>query len=253
MFRLLFVLLLSIQVFGIEKKCDTIFYKDKETIICTTYYSSGNIKRILSRSGIKPHGHLTFFYENGGLESKAFYEDGCQKDTTFEYHPDGSVKRIQPAKNCEIHGLLLVFSKEGDTLEFRKYNEGTPIGTHWYYYKKNKPQILITYDNNGRKNGPEKKWWPNGNLKEYFKRKDDEAEYIETYYENGKKRYVLEKMNLIPFREEIYEAKYFHPNGKSAGTIKNGNGTIIYYKEDASKKWKEVYKEGKQISRELIE
>ncbi len=251
---ILLMICLSISVaFSSEWKCDTITFKGAKTSVCTTYYNSGKVRMIMRENKYGRHGYSEMFYENGQLERKSFYLDDCQKDTIFEYHPDGSVKLVQPAKNCKIHGMFLKISQEGDTLECSQYTEGTPIGMHRYFYAKNRPRALITYDNNGKKNGPEKKWWPNGNLRYEIMYKDNESYSSKGYFENGKPRLIETEYEFKGLSLFIYEAQAFHPNGKSAGTIKKGNGTIINYKEDASMKWKEVYREGKRISRELFE
>lgn len=142
-----------------------------------------------------------------------------------------------------ISGLAQTFWIDGKTIMEEKVYQGNE-GDYIYrnFHKNKKLRSEISYKK-GMLNGVGKKYYSDGTLQEYAEFKDDAS--------NGVRRYYYENGQL--WIEQTYkEGKYwdvianYTRDGKKrdAGTLKNGNGTVIYYNEDGSIRETETLKNG---------
>lgn len=150
---------------------------------------------------------------------------------TYTLH--GTLVNFQTFKNDSLNGITRTFWIDGKTItEETEFFNGRNKLIERQFYKNGTIKSEIPYEN-GTINGTGKKFYENGILKEVVEFKDGNFNGVRKYfYPNGKL-----------WIEQIYK------NGKSwtvvgnytdkgqkreAGTLYNGNGTIIFYTEDGS-------------------
>lgn len=132
------------------------------------WYSSSGIIRCMGnyRRG-KRHGRWSWYFENGVLEKLQYYDLGRKVGSWYEFYDSGRAR------------FMIQFDR-GDT--YRNHSSWYPDGTRKYrqtYRKKDDKYLLESisvewyssgvkryegYFNNGEALGPQRWYWPNGNL-----------------------------------------------------------------------------------------
>jgi len=155
----------------------------------------------------------------------------------------GVVIRYQTYKNDSLNGLARDYWIDGKTImEEREYTNGSKKFIVRSYYETGKVKQESTIEN-GIFNGPSKQFYENGKIMEevYFKN----GEYDKTrkyYFPNGQLWIEQEYKNGLRWNVIAnYDEK---GNKRDAGTLKNGNGTVILYNEDGTVRETLTYKNG---------
>jgi len=155
----------------------------------------------------------------------------------------GTIVRYQTFKNDSLNGVSRDYWIDGKTImDKREYFNGRNKFIIRKYYKTGnvKQETMIE---NGTLNGPAKEFYEDGKIMEevYFKN----GEYDKTrkyYFPNGQLWIEQEYKNGLRWNVIAnYDEK---GNKRNAGTLKNGNGTVILYNEDGTVSETLTYKNG---------
>ena len=185
------------------------------------------------------------------------------------YNLKGTMVKVQNYKNDSLHGLSREYWIDGKRImEEREFENGSGKYIARSSYKSGKLQTEQSFKN-GVVDGFAKEYYENGVLKEQLTIINGEASGpAKRFYENGilKEEVTLQNGKLHKIR------KYYYPNGKlwieqeynqglpwtvianyddkgnkkNAGTLKNGNGTLLLYNEDGTVRETLNYINGKQ-------
>lgn len=200
----------------------------------------------------KKSGIVSFRITNAEDTSKHYliyeqsYKDGKLNGPWKIYNLAGTMVKVTHHKDDSLHGLSTEYLPDGITRmsEAEYFN-----GTNKYIARAFNPQGQITEEmafENGMRNGEAKRFYETGTVMEKITFRDDvmHGEYA-YYYPDGKPwiKHIIKNGN---FWEVIanYDSK---GNKRDAGTLKNGNGTIIYYDSDTVVRETIMFKDGKKV------
>jgi antitoxin component YwqK of YwqJK toxin-antitoxin module len=153
------------------------------------------------------HGQFKSFALSGGLVKSQTYEAGVEHGLMKEYWLDG--------KTVTMESMI---SKTDGVVNEKHFNlDGLVIGDFSY--------------SSGKLNGPSKKYYPSGKIQEYAEFKEDAFHGIRRYYyENGQ---VWIEQTYKDGKNWSVEGNYTITGvRRNPGTLKDGNGTVIFYDED---------------------
>jgi antitoxin component YwqK of YwqJK toxin-antitoxin module len=207
-----------------EESCDTTIQGNDTIIICTARFQNGIISDIRRYKNRKREGLNQDWYENGNLKSSAIYNQNCIVDTSKFFHSNGTIEQFVSYKDCKLHGDIFTYDSTGRLIGEEHFNNGRAIGDKKFWYSNGNLREQAIYDSLGEKNGTTGEYFENGKIAwevqyahgkalssiEYFE--NEQVALEETYTEDGKR---------------IKTGSYFFPDGKSAGTITDGNGAFI--------------------------
>ncbi|WP_422356511.1 toxin-antitoxin system YwqK family antitoxin [Roseivirga pacifica] len=165
-------------------------------------------------------GNWKTYNIEGKLVSEEMYEDNNLQGISRFYQIDGKT----PMSEIEYSTNKIIereYSDSGVLLQERPYVNGKLNGTGTRYYEDGTLMEEVDFTNS-EFNGHYKYFYPNGKI------------WIETIYKNGNPWTVIG--NYLPTGKE-----------RDAGTLKNGNGTLIYYSESGDVNEVHEYKGGIRI------
>ncbi len=268
---LVFSIALSINVFGQQPKytfkkfvstLDTTVFKPVipkkdgplKTFITTgiqimdidddnTTYVLGNVTALLCIEGQYKNGErdgkFNVYVIDSLDHSKRFriWQQTYSKDKLngqwLTYTLKGTLTNVQNFNNDSLNGISRYFWIDSKTiLEETDYFNGQNKRIQKTFHKDGKPEAEIPYEN-GEVNGTAKKYYRDGTLLEVTQFKNGEFHGVRKYYYPNGQLWI----------EQIYKegkswtvvANYTDKGQKrDAGTLKNGNGTLIFYDEDGS-------------------
>lgn len=151
-------------------------------------------------------------------------------------------------------GFSFCWDTLGNVLCKHQYRDGKQIGLREEYYSPGKPAMRKTYNDSGVQHGFEKVWWRNGNLKHEYTIDRGTAVQAKEYFPTGKprsrhRRPYQESGTVGAFKRKLIDAETWAPNGKSTGTVKNGNGRLLRFSAEPDSLtgrytvWDETYKD----------
>ena len=197
----------------------------------------------------KRNGLFTYYLIDSFDHSKKYklYEQDFVNDKLTgqwkHFNLKGTVIRYQSYRNDSLKGISRDYWIDGKTImDEREYFNGS---NKFIGRKYSKTGILIqemTIED-GVLNGPGKKYYEDGKLQEevYFKSGEFERSW-KYYHPNGQLWIEQEyKDGLLWNIIANYDEK---GNKRNAGTLKNGNGTIIFYNSDGTVRETITYKNG---------
>lgn len=246
--HLLILVLFASICFAQYDRCDTSIVKNDTAVVCTSFFSSGNVEWINHYFNGKLSGITKSFYNNGQLSGIMRYEHGCLVDTVKEYHPNGAKKRVAPYKNCEWDGTTYVWDSTGTLIAEWPYNNGKRIGVHRKWYPDGKLKEVAGFDSLGQKDGLTGEYYSDGKPKWEAQYEKGNIKESHEFYENGQQK---SERVYEPDGKRIKSAKYFSPEGTPWGEIKNGNGNYLQCIPGAGCR-KFFYEDGKQVKFEVI-
>lgn len=204
-----------LTVFLIDSADNTKHYKiweqtyvnDKLNGEWRTYNLKGTLVRVENYKEDSLFGISKDFHIDGEkvLEEREYFGNRSKyKIRTF--YMSGKVEHEQSFEKGVPHGYAKVYYENGQLKEFVEVKEGMPYGKANRYYETG-TLMEEAFVVNGQFVGKRKYFYPSGQL------------WIEQFYKEGK------PWNIIG----NYDEKGMKRN---AGTLKEGNGTIILYNED---------------------
>lgn len=148
-------------------------------------------------------GIYNYFYPNGKVSHVGNYDTDKISEMTV-YYNNGKIFRTNSVVSGMITGKATTFYRDGKIAAESNYENDSLHGEYRSYYPSGSKQ-QISYFVNGKLDGN-----------------------YQYYHENGQLWIEKEYKNCL-----LWNVKYnYDESGKSrdVGTLKNGNGTIIYYK-----------------------
>lgn len=216
-------------------KCDTISRNDSLFITCTKYHSNNNKKSEITRFNKKYHGKKSEWYKNGKLNTVFNYEFGKIVGEGLSYHPNGKLKFKIPHKDGKREGFATWYYNNGKTKKKDHYVQGKRDGLCTSWHKNGVVSEKTNYLKN-KKHGKSEKWYANGQKEYEFNFVKNKPISTKKYYESG--QMVFERT----FKEGtsfVISAKYYSPDGKFAGFIKDNVGQYLtYYKGGRIRRYK---------------
>ena len=151
------------------------------------------------------------------------------------YTLGGGLVKFQTYRNDSLNGVSRTYWIDGKSImEETEYVNGRNKFIQRTYYKNGNVESEMPYDN-GKTTGTIRRYYETGKIEEVQEMKNGRADGVRKYYyPNGQL-----------WGEQVYKAgknweirSSFTSKGqrRKAGTLRNGNGTIIYYNEDGSVK-----------------
>lgn len=157
----------------------------------------------------------------------------------------GTLANFQTFKDDSLHGISRYFWIDSKTVvEEAEYFNGRNKFIQKLFSKDGQPEAEIPYEH-GEINGTGKKYYKDGTLMEVAQFKDGEFNGLRKYYHPNGQLWI----------EQLYKegkswtvvANYTEKGQRrDAGTLKNGNGTIIFYNADGSVRETLTYVNGEE-------
>lgn len=155
----------------------------------------------------------------------------------------GIVIRYQTYKNDSLNGIARDFWIDGKTImDEREYFNGSNKFIARRYYENGKLKQEMTIEN-GILNGPGKKFYEDGKPQEEIFFTNGELDKTRKYYHPNGQLWIEQEYKIGLHWNVIsnYDEK---GNKRDAGTLKNGNGTVIFYNDDGTVRETVSYKDG---------
>lgn len=141
---------------------------------------------ITDEEGLKQGLWLYFFNDGKTISQKGEYIDSKKEGIWQTFYENENPKTsITYSKNRQT-GYAIIYYDDGTICEEGNWKENRWIGEYKYYYKNGEPAYIWNFDEEGARNGTQKYFHENGNLRiegEWIAGK--ETGLINEYYENG--------------------------------------------------------------------
>ena len=72
----------------------------------------------------KYDGYIIFYWSNGRVANKSFFEEGICNSEIFYYYPTGQVQVIDQMKNNVRHGISIQYNENGKLVELIRFIDG---------------------------------------------------------------------------------------------------------------------------------
>jgi antitoxin component YwqK of YwqJK toxin-antitoxin module len=145
----------------------------------------------------------------------------------------GGLVRFQTYRNDSLNGISRTYWIDGKgIMDEHEYFNGKNKFIERTFYKNGKTELEMPYEN-GKPNGTIKRYYATGTIQETEEMKNGRADGVRRYYyPNGQLSFdqVYRAGNCWEVRTN-YSQK---GQRRKAGTLHNGNGTVIFYNEDGT-------------------
>jgi antitoxin component YwqK of YwqJK toxin-antitoxin module len=145
----------------------------------------------------------------------------------------GGLVRFQTYKNDSLNGISRTYWIDGKgIMDEQEYFSGKNKFIRRTYYKNGKVELEIP-DSSGKPNGTIKRYYETGTIQETQEMKNGRADGVRRfYYPNG--QLWIDQVYKAGKNWEIRANYTEKGQRRKAGTLHNGNGTVIYYNEDGT-------------------
>ncbi len=219
------------------------------------YYKNGQIKIEGNRKNFQLDSIWKFYTEKGKITKSVNYLEGKKNGYSFNFDTNQKVLSKEPFLNDIKQGNMFTYYPSGKTKQLIPYIKGKPDG---YAYEYSEDSVIISImkyqggilanidrlnrkDENGKKQGVYKEFYPDGKLKEEKKFKDDLIDgYVKSYdkkgnlintekYNNGKQIKNAPELAKL----DVYKDFYNDGTIKYEGGYINGMpvGTHYHYRQ----------------------
>jgi antitoxin component YwqK of YwqJK toxin-antitoxin module len=196
-------------------------------------YIEGQIKND-KKNGISRHYLIdSLDHSKRFLIDEQTYKDDKLNGVWNVYNLKGTRVATYNFKDDSLHGIYRQYWIDGiSIMEEMEYFDGKGKFIKRSYFKNGKvsEEFLVV---NGKQTGEIKAYYETGVLKEKFNAKDGSSEGLRIYYYPDGKPWIetIFKDDKPWTLVANYDSK---GNKRNAGTLKDGNGTIIYYDDDTT-------------------
>ena len=147
-----------------------------------------------------------------------------------------------PNEETPFTGRAESFYGNGQKESEENYKDGERDGlSSWWYENGQKKEEGNFKD--GKEDGLRTTWFENGRKKNEANFNDDYPNGVATFwYENGQKKGEMSHKDSILMSAEVWK-----PNGEKCPVTKideEGNGIVVWYKEDGTEDYESIYKDG---------
>jgi antitoxin component YwqK of YwqJK toxin-antitoxin module len=145
----------------------------------------------------------------------------------------GGLVRFQTYRNDSLNGVSRTYWIDGKgIMDEEEYFNGKSKFIQRTYYKSGKTESEIPYEN-GKSTGTVKRYYETGKVQETQEMKNGRADGVRKYYYPNGQLWIDQVYKAGKFWE--VRANYTEKGQRrKAGTLHNGNGTIVYYNEDGT-------------------
>lgn len=204
--------------------------EDLKQGICKTYYENGIIESEAYYIDDKINGIKKTFYESGRIKSEFPYTENRRDGVLKTFYEKGTLKSETFFANDQFKGRAMAYYENGALeKEFRPDNNGN--GSMKYYYESGALKVEAQYANY-KQNGIFKRYYENGTIKIEMSSIDGIANGVEKkYYGNG---VLKEEKTFINGDKQGIQKTYFESGALELETpyIENKkNGTQKLYNE----------------------
>lgn len=188
------------------------------------------------------HGPARYFYPDGQLLSKRYFEEGKMHGPARDFYTNTKVKVISRFQNDTLDGPYESFYDNGIREQKAYYKRGRPEGAYRAWYANGKRKWVEWYQN-GLKYGADSSYFETGKLESVIYYRGDKMEGLATvFHRNGKvwTERLYDKGRLMEVR--FLKSKDGRP--LEIGSFKNGNAWLNVYNDDGILIAKEKYRNG---------
>ncbi len=172
------------------------------------YYENGTPEKNITYKADKENGKYIAYYENGNKEEEADYVNGKASGKYIDFDEDGVMyfegnysndklnsykflnkkgEVIAQSSSIKNEQLMKMFYPEGQLKSEGKITNKTKIGLWKFYDIHGNLTAEENYSNDGKLNGPSKRFYKNGQIEEDYTYKDGALDgYFKKYHINGK-------------------------------------------------------------------
>jgi antitoxin component YwqK of YwqJK toxin-antitoxin module len=145
----------------------------------------------------------------------------------------GGLVRFQTYRNDSLNGISRTYWIDGKgIMDEQEYFSGKNKFIQRTYYKNGKIESEMPYEN-GKSNGTIKRYFETGTIQETQEMKNGRAEGVRRYYyPNG--QLWIDQVYKTGKNWQVRANYTEKGQRRKAGTLHNGNGTIIFYNEDGT-------------------
>ncbi|NOQ72311.1 MAG: hypothetical protein GQ574_09945 [Crocinitomix sp.] len=194
--------------------------------------SEGRKSHLFDYFNDKKNGCAVYFDTSGNVQKEMFYINDVAQGEILEYYPSGILKKQTKIIDGKEIGLSLEFNESGDVITEEIYDNG--------FLKDRKEFNRL--DENGKKSGVWRTFFPNGTIKSEIAYKDGNKSGLSKIFDKKGKLIDLQKMEgdtVAGHSDELVIIelyKEFYDNGKIKliGGIDRGikNGTFREYNQE---------------------
>ena len=150
-------------------------------------YVSGTLKYTGQFRDDVPYGTFNYYYPGGEIKAKTRYSDNGITAHTKMYYENGNLLAEGKYVNRKKDSVWNYYSEpEGNLIATEEYDHGVLTGESISYFAETGKILEIFHYKNGLRNGPYKKYFPDGKLmtEGYYENDTLEGEFV-TYYPGG--------------------------------------------------------------------
>lgn len=159
---------------------------------------SSNVGDYIRRSSYKDGlrtGDYSETWSDGNLREKGSYKEGKKEGVWTKYREGGIPEISVTYRNGEKNGEEIRYFTNGKPETCRNFLNGKREGlSREYYYGNGKLKSEFTYKAN-KEEGPYKRFYEDGTLREEGRCENDTQIYRKEYYDNGKLKTIAERRN----------------------------------------------------------
>ena len=185
--------------------------------------------------------------KRGEEGERLFYAPNEQSPYTGwikEMYNNGQVKGLCHFKDGKQDGLFTQWFENGQKQAVKNYKDGKRDGVWTFWYKNGQKLEELNYKD-GKQDGLKTGWYENGQKEDEINFKNDKLDGLLTdWYDNGQKE---SEGNFKA--DKLMSLDVWKPNGEKCpvSNIVNGNGVTVTYDEDGTEKWRNTFKDGKEV------
>lgn len=226
----------------------------KELPIYYRFYPQGEIEYMqfgyVRDKDFTFHGPGRFFYPDGEMQGKIFFEEGSLEGVLTEYYEDGQLALLCNFKEDQEEGLYKTFYENGQLWEDNIYLEGELEGPQKTYFPNGNPETEIEFLA-GEPTGLAKTFYENGKVQSEITYEEGLPHGTETiYFPNGKvwseREYVYGQLMTVSKLQNL------QGDSLAIGTFANGYGTLNVYDEAGDLVEQSVYRRGDEVRRIVL-
>jgi antitoxin component YwqK of YwqJK toxin-antitoxin module len=228
-----------LQVYNVDDDSTTYMMNRQQALLCMEGQLRNN----------KREGLFTFYLIDNADHSKRYkvWEQNFVNNKlngqwrTFTLR--GGLVRFQTYLNDSLNGISRTYWIDGKgIMDEAEYFSGKNKFIQRTYYKDGKPESEMPYEN-GKPSGTVKRYYETGTLQETQEMKSGRADGVRRYYyPNG--RLWFDQVYKAGKNWEVRANYTANGQRRKAGTLHNGNGTVIFYNDDGTVREVKTYVNG---------
>lgn len=169
-----------------QKKLQGNYHNNQKEGLFEEWYEEGQLAFVGSFKQGDRDGASTEWYKDGQIRKEEFYVGGQLDKTYREWFPSGQLRIECGFALGKKQGHYQEFNEFAELIADVHYEKDLPVGVAKVFYGKNQLKEMITFTNEGKKEGKSEEYYPNGQLKGQGQYKNDLIEgEVKTWFEDG--------------------------------------------------------------------